>query len=67
MFIWWTIWSRCGDGDHDDYHEDDGHIGHAGYYDVDDGHVCHDDGRYDGQDCVGVLYKSSKVAEMASK
>ena len=55
LFIWW--W-----GD-----EDDSHIGHAVYHDVDDGHVSHDDGRYDGHDCVGVLFKLSKVAEMAEK
>ena len=42
-------------------------VGHGGYYDVDDGHVSHDDGRYDGHDCVGVLFKLSKVAEMAEK
>ena len=51
---------------HDDT-EDDGHIGHAGYYYVVDGHVSHDDGRYDCHDCVGVLFKLSKVVEMAEK
>ena len=43
-------------------------VGHGGYYDVDDGHVSHDDGRYDdGYDCVGVPLKLSKVVEMAEK
>ena len=55
----WAVWSRWGDDGH--YDAEDG--GHGGYYDIDDGHVCHDDGR----DCVGVLFKLSKVVEMAEK